>query len=44
MGCDYRPIAGVDVDIDGGVWPGSDYDKHIDTCPDCNPKFEKKEK
>lgn len=39
-GCSYRPIAGLDVDIDGDVWPGSAYAAHLaspehaaETCP-----------
>ncbi|QHB37219.1 hypothetical protein QDA03_gp22 [Microbacterium phage Terij] len=36
-GCDYRTtvglIPGVDVSIDGDIWPGSPYDRHIQTCP-----------
>jgi hypothetical protein len=28
-GCRYAPIAGQDVDINGDVWPGSDYEKHL---------------
>ncbi len=31
--CEYRPIAGLDVSIDGDVWPGSDYAEHIECCP-----------
>lgn len=27
--CPYRPIAGLDIDIDGEVWPGSQYAKHL---------------
>lgn len=35
--CEYPEkvglIPGVDVSIDGDVWPGSPYAKHIETCP-----------
>ncbi len=36
-GCDYPMtvglIPGVDVSIDGDIWPGSPYHRHIDVCP-----------
>lgn len=27
--CSYQPIAGLDISIDGDVWPGSDYAAHL---------------
>ncbi|WP_396645422.1 hypothetical protein [Microbacterium sp.] len=40
--CNY-PIAvglapGADVSIDGDVWPGSRFDRHLDTCPSIRPR------
>ena len=36
-GCTYTTVVGlipgIDVSIDGEIWPGSPYDKHIDECP-----------
>jgi hypothetical protein len=36
-GCGYPErvglLAGVDVSIDGDVWPGSPYAEHIKACP-----------
>jgi hypothetical protein len=41
--CEY-PFAiglqpGVDVSIDGDVWPGSAFDRHLDTCPTSSPRI-----
>lgn len=27
--CKFAPIAGLDINIDGEVWSGSDYEEHL---------------